>query len=317
MIRSSPTKSWLNKQASSINYHFIRGAQITFVPIFLTFARYMRFSHFLSLLFVTLIAFGCKSEFETIRTSGDPARWLAKAGDYYEQEEYQRAQTLYELTIGPYRGKAEAEEIAYLYAYTYYYTNQYVLASYYFKNFATTYGGSPLKEEADFMSAYSNYELSPVYRLDQSYSVKAIEGFEEFANRYPNSERVSESNLLIDEMRAKMEKKDFESAKLYIDISRFESAQRSFENVLKDYPETARAEEIRFLMAQSQYEYARQSYVTRQPERFEKAAELITSFLERYEDSEYRTELQETLTKSQAKLKELENVRYQSTGSRP
>jgi len=143
----------------------------------------MKFTSILSLIFVALITFGCKSEFETIRTSGDPALWLAKAGEYYELGEYQRAQTLFELTIGPYRGKAEAEEIAYRYAYTYYYTEQYVLASYYFKSFATTYGGSPLKEEADFMTAYSNYELSPVYRLDQSYSVKAIESFEEFANR--------------------------------------------------------------------------------------------------------------------------------------
>jgi len=91
-------------------------------------------------------------------------------------------------------------------------------------------------------------------------------------------------------MRAKMEKKDFESAKLYVDLSRFESAQQSFENVLKDYPETGRAEEIRYLMAQSQYEYARQSYVTRQRERYTKAVK---------------------------QLKELENVRYQSTGSRP
>ncbi len=270
----------------------------------------MKFTSLLSLVFVALLTFGCKSEFETIRTSGDPAVWLAKASDYYEQEEYQRAQTLYELAIGPYRGKAEAEEIAYRYAYTYYYTKQYVLASYYFKNFATTYGGSPLKEEADFMTAYSNYELSPVYRLDQSYSVKAIEGFEEFANRYPNSERVSEANNLIDEMRAKMEKKDFESAKLYVDLSRFESAQQSFENVLKDYPETGRAEEIRFLMAQSQYEYARQSYVTRQQERYGKAVKLTKAFLDRYETSQYRAELESILKKSQAKLKELENVRY-------
>ena len=270
----------------------------------------MKTIHLLSLLFVALLTVGCKSEFETIRTSGDPELWLKKAGEFYELGEYQRAQTLYELSIGPYRGKAEAEEIAYRYAYTYFNTEQYVLASYYFKNFATTYGGSPLREEADFMSAYSNYKLSPVYRLDQSYSVKAIEGFEEFANRYPNSERVAEANKLIDEMRAKMELKDFESAKLYVDLSRFESAQRSFENVLKDYPETRRAEEIRFLMADSQYEYARQSYVTRQVERYEKAVKLAQSFLDRYAESEYRARTEEILTKSQAKLKELENVRY-------
>lgn len=277
----------------------------------------MKFTSLLTLFFVALITFGCKSEFETVRTSGDAALWLQKANEYYDAEEFQRAQTLYELTIAPYRGKAEAEQIAYRYAYTYYYTRQYVLASYYFKNFATTYGGSTLKEEADFMSAYANYKLSPVYRLDQSYSVKAIEGFEEFANRYPNSDRISEANLLIDEMRAKMELKDFESAKLYVDLRRFESAQQSFENVLKDYPETQRAEEVRYLMAKSQYQYADLSYVTRKGERFDKAEKLINAFLERYPESQYAEEISDLSKKTTKQLKELENVRYQSTGSRP
>jgi outer membrane protein assembly factor BamD len=277
----------------------------------------MKFTSILSLIFVALITFGCKSEFETVRTSGDAALWLQKANEYYDAEEFQRAQTLYELSIAPYRGKAEAEQIAYRYAYTYYYTRQYVLASYYFKNFATTYGGSTLKEEADFMSAYSNYQLSPVYRLDQSYSVKAIDGFEEFANRYPSSERIPEANRLIDEMRAKMELKDFESAKLYVDLRRFESAQQSFENVLKDYPETQRAEEIRYLMAKSQYQYAELSYVTRKGERFDKAEKLINAFLERYPESQYAEEIRDLSTKTSKELKELENVRYQSTGSRP
>lgn len=277
----------------------------------------MKFTSLLTLFFVAFLTFGCKSEFETIRTSGDAALWLQKANEYYDLEEYQRAQTLYELTIAPYRGKAEAEQIAYRYAYTYYYTKQYVLASYYFKNFATTYGGSSLKEEADFMAAYSNYELSPVFRLDQSYSVKAVEGFEEFANRYPGSERIPEANRLIDEMRAKMELKDFESAKLYVDLRRFESAQQSFENVLKDYPETQRAEEIRYLMAKSQYQYADLSYVTRKAERFEKAEKLIDAFLERYPESAYAEEVRDLSKKTNKELKDLENVRYQSTGSRP
>ncbi len=277
----------------------------------------MKISHLVILLFFAVCTFSCKSEFESIRTSGDPKAILSKADEYYQVEEYQRAQSLYELSIAPYRGQAEAEQIAYRYAYTYYYTKQYVLASYYFKNFATTYGGSTLKEEADFMSAYSNYELSPVYRLDQSYSVKAIEGFEEFANRYPSSERIPEANRLIDVMRAKMEEKDFESAKLYMDLRRFESAQRSFENVLKEYPETGRAEEVRFLRAKSQYQYADLSFVSRQYERFQKAIELIENFQGRYPDSTYGEELSDYLKKSQTQLKKLENVRYQSTGSRP
>jgi outer membrane protein assembly factor BamD len=266
-----------------------------------------------SILLLAIVLFGCRSEFETIRTSTDPELILAKANEYYDSGEYQRAQTLYELVIAPYRGRAEAEQIAYRYAYTYYYTEQYVLASYYFKNFATTYGGSPLREEADFMAAYSNYELSPTYRLDQSYSVKAIEGFEEFANRYPNSERVSEANRLIDEMRAKMELKDFESAKLYMDIERYESALVSFQNVLKEYPETQRAEEIRYLMTKLEYEYANRSFVQRKPERLEVTIEFATNFLDRYPESQYRDEVATILEKSQKELKDLEHVRHQST----
>ncbi|MBB4077451.1 outer membrane protein assembly factor BamD [Lewinella aquimaris] len=269
----------------------------------------------LTALLLVLTFFGCRSEFETIRMSTDPEYILQRANAYYDAGEYQRAQTLYELTIAPFRGRAEAEQIAYRYAYTYYYTEQFVLASYYFKNFATTYGGSDLREEADFMAAYSNYQLSPTYRLDQSYSVKAIEGFEEFANRYPNSERVTEANRLIDEMRAKMELKDFESAKLYMDIERYESALVSFENVLKDYPETQRAEEIRYLMAKVQYEYASRSFRLRQPERLEATIKLAQNFLDRYPGSEYLSEVDTILRKSEAQLKDLEDVRYQSTGT--
>ena len=268
-----------------------------------------------TVLFLALLLAGCRSEFETIRTSTDPALILQKADAYYDAGEYQRAQTLYELVIAPYRGRAEAEQIAYRYAYTYYYTEQYVLASYYFKNFATTYGGSPLREEADFMSAYSNYQLSPTYRLDQSYSVKAIEGFEEFANRYPSSERVDEANGLIDEMRAKMELKDFESAKLYMDIERYESALVSFENVLKEYPETKRAEEIRYLMTKVEYEYADRSFRLRKPERLEATIDLANNFLERFPTSQYRDEVTTILAKSQKELNDLADVRYQSTST--
>lgn len=258
------------------------------------------------LLFVLFSA--CRSEFETVRSSGNPERILAKAAEYYEAGEYAKAQTLYELSIPSFRGTAEAEKIAYRYAYTFYYTEQYVLAGYYFKQFATTYGGSPLREEADFMSAYSNYRLSPIYRLDQSYSVKAIEGFEEFANRYPNSERVTEANRLIDEMRAKMETKDFESAKLYMDMERYESAQTMFANVLKDYPETKRGQEIRYLMATSQYRYAQRSFRLRQRERFAKAVKLLQAYAERYPDAENTEEIRGYLAKSREKLKELDNV---------
>ena len=95
-----------------------------------------------------LLSTACKSEFERIRTSGDPATILEKAHAYYEEEEYLKAQTLYELVVSSYRGRPEAEKIAYNYAYTYYNLEQYILAAYYFNNFANTYGASIRKKRS-------------------------------------------------------------------------------------------------------------------------------------------------------------------------
>ncbi len=263
-----------------------------------------------------LLFSGCRSQFERVRTSGDPNLLLEKANAYFEDGEYLRAQTLYELAIPTFRGRKEAELISFRYAYTYYNLGSYLLASYYFKNFAQTFGASQYREEADFMVAYSNYELSPVFRLDQSYTEKAIEAFQEFINQYPRSERVGQANLLINEMRAKLEVKAFESAKLYFDLQEYRSAIQSFENLLTDFPETNRAEEIRFLIVRSAYLLASNSFVERQQERYEEVLERAREFLRRYDTSGYRKDVVEFRVNAEKRLKQLEDVRYQSQGAR-
>ena len=249
-----------------------------------------------------LLSTSCKSEFERIRTSGDPESILERAHAYFEEEEYLKAQTLYELIVSSYRGRPEAEKIAYNYAYTYYYLEQYILAAYYFDTFAKTYGASEFQEEAEFMNAYSNYNLSPVYRLDQTYTLKAIEALEEFANQHPTSDRVAECNKLIDEMRQKLELKDFEQ---------YQSAIRSYENLLIEYPDTKRAEEIRFKAIESAYLLAENSFVERQEERYNDMVKKAETFSNRYRGGEYIIEVQEMLSDAQKRLKQLQDVRYQ------
>lgn len=262
-------------------------------------------------LLAILVFSACKSEFEKIRTSGDPALVLQKANAYYEEEEYQKAQTLYELVMASYRGKAEAEDIYFNYAYTYYYLRQYLLAAYYFKNFATTYGGSSKRQDAEFMAAYSNYQMSPSFRLDQTYTLKAIEEFQAFINAYPNNPRVEECNNLIDEMRAKLERKAYEEGALYFDIRQYQSAVQSFENLLKDFPETDRADQVRYMIIKSSFLMAENSFVDKQKERYQETASLAEEFLERYEESEHQKEVSTILKNSQRKLNQLDNVGYQ------
>ncbi len=261
-------------------------------------------------------AVSCKSEFEKIRSGGDAAKMLEAADKYYEEEEWQKAQTLYELIVGSYRGKKEAEDIYFNYAYTYYYLGRYLLSSYYFKNFSTTFGGSTKKEEADYMIAYSFYQLSPTYRLDQTNTEKAIESFQNFVNTYTQSPRVEQCNRLIDEMRLKLEKKSFEGGKLYFDLRQYQSATQTFENLLKDFPETPNAVEVRYMVVRAAFLLAENSFVERQQERYQDAEEKAEEFVARYDQGKFLKEVQNMLATTKKKLKQLEDVRYQNSSAR-
>jgi outer membrane protein assembly factor BamD len=246
----------------------------------------------------------CKSEFEKIRGTADPETLYKKAFEYYEQEDYFKAQTLFELVINNLRGKVEAEKVYFYYANTHYQLRKYILASYYFKNFGSTFPNSEYREEADFMSAYSNYKMSPTYRLDQTYSQKAIEGFQLFANTYPNSERVPEVNRLIDEMRNKLEKKAYAQAELYYDLQEYQSATHSFETMLRDFPDTKQAEKIRYMIVKSSYELAVKSVYEKQVERHQEVIKNAEFFLEKYRRSDYTNEVRDYKNNSSRFIKE-------------
>ncbi len=257
------------------------------------------------ILFGAFLFASCKSEFEKIRTSGDIKLLTEKANQYFEASDYVKAQSLYELIIPSYRGKQELEDIYYKYAYTYYNTKQYILAAYYFKNFSTTFPNSSYREEIAFMSAYSNYKMSPTFRLDQTYTATAIDELQIFANTYPDSERVQQANDLIDELRLKQEEKAFQQGELYYNTRQYQASVQSLENLLKDFPDTKRAEEIRFLIIQATYDLAENSVIDKQEERYEEVKERSERHLLRYPDSEFRNQVNVINKKAIQKLKNI------------
>lgn len=263
-----------------------------------------------------ILATSCRTNYEQIRTSNDPELILKTANEYYDNEDYFKAQGLYDIVIPFYRGKSEAQELFYRYAYTYFNTDEYILASHYFGSFAKTFYDSPKKEESEFMEAYSQYKLSPNHRLDQSYSQKAIEAFQQFANAHPLSPRVEQCNMLIDEMREKMEIKALDQGKLYIKLHQYQAATKSLENMLKDFPETSRGAEIRYLIIKSNFNLATKSIFTKQQERFEETIRKINQFKKKYSSSNYLAEIERIEKNCLTELKEISNVRLAQQSTR-
>jgi outer membrane protein assembly factor BamD len=260
---------------------------------------------YIFILFVC-VSSGCKTEFETIRTSNNPERILKSAHTYFSKKEYDKAITLYELVIQNFRGRAEAEDLFFRYAYSYYHLNDFLLASSYFENFANTFSNSPNRVEAEYMAAYSNYRLSPNSKLDQSYTEKAIAGFEEFINKYPGTERAEEANRLIDAMREKQEQKAFDQGYLYYKIGQYQAALSSFEIMLKDFPDSKKLEEVRYLMLKSSYIQAYNSIFEKKKERYEQTIKLYEKFIKKHPRSKKIREVKNIQKSTIEELKKID-----------
>jgi len=247
---------------------------------------------FFSLLAFIFVAIGaCKSKFEKIKASNDYAKKYQEAVRLYNKKDYSKALELFDDVAQRYRGQESAADLFYYYAYTNYRLKDYTSARYQFKNFADTYQNNQHAEECRFMAAYCFYLDSPNYTLDQENTGKAVESLQLFINLYPKSDRVAEASKLIQDLRDKMEQKSYANAKLYLTILDYQSAVIAFNNALRDYPDTKYAEEMEYLIIQSQYLYAKNSNEFKQEDRYTQTITYADQFIDKYPSSKYLKEV--------------------------
>jgi outer membrane protein assembly factor BamD len=245
----------------------------------------------------------CKSDFDKLRSSGDVKMLTTRSLQYYEKGDWSKAQTIFELIMPSLKGQAQLEEISYKYAYTHFNLHNYQSANFYFKNFANTFSNSTFREDAEFQAAFAEYKQSPSFRLDQESSLKAIEGFQYFANNFPESKRVKECNKLIDELRGKMQKKAFDEGVLYYAIQEYQASITVFDNLLKDFPDIADVEQVRFMILKAQYSWAENSIYEKQAERYKHVVEKYKDFNDKFPKSKYKNTAETYLKNTNARLK--------------
>ncbi len=260
-------------------------------------------------LFIFFIVVSC-TKYQQLLRSDDHELKYKKALEYYEDEQYDRTIRLLSDIMPVYRGTDKAEELNYYNAMAHYKQGDYIMASHYFETFVSSYPRSEHAEKFSFLSAYCKYLESPRYSLDQSVTREAIQELQNFINRYPNSDKVSEANDLIDELRFKLEKKRFEKARLYYAINDFRAAVRTFDNLIKDFPGTAFEEEALFYILKSYHDFARMSIAERQPERYEKAVEAYDRLISNFPETKFINEADKMLenAKKHIKDKDLDDI---------
>jgi outer membrane protein assembly factor BamD len=267
-----------------------KGKQKTSESILFTiFARLLNMSgrlFFAFSLILVLFAGSC-NEFNKIQKSTDINEKYNKAKEYYAKGEYVKAQLLFDELYAVVRNTDKGEDVLYYLAYSNYHMGDHILAGYQFAVFYRTYPLSARAEECLYMSAYCHWQISPSYSLDQYDTYVAIERFQYFVQMFPNSDRVKECNKLIDDLHEKLDLKQFEIAKLYLNIGDYKAAISAFELLLHDSPSTKFREESMYLLIKAKYYLALNSIEEKKEKRINEAQAQYDSFVKAYPESEF------------------------------
>ena len=248
-------------------------------------------------IFLMLILTSC-SEYRKILKSTGYQKKLDAAMEYYEEEKYFKASTLFKDIKPLVKGSEESEIVDFYFAYSLYNLEQYETSAKYFKSFIELFSRSERVIEAEYLYAYSLYKTSPNSNLDQSTTVEAINAIQNFINKYPNNDFSKEANEIIDELQVKLETKNFENAQQYFKTRNYKSAIIALENFKKDFPDSKFNDQGMFLKILSQYNIASNSFQNLQEDRFRDLIDLYLDFVDEYPSSTYRIEAEKMYLES-------------------
>ncbi|MCK5857028.1 MAG: outer membrane protein assembly factor BamD [Bacteroidales bacterium] len=258
---------------------------------------------------LVVVLLGSCNRFTKLQKKGTPEEKYNASMVYYEKGDYYHALQLFDELIVLYRGTRKSEKIYYLYAMSYYKERDYILASYHFKFFAKTFPRSPFAEECMYLSAYCKYLDSPKYSLDQSSTEAAIREMQQYINTYPDSEKVEEANKVMDELRLKLIRKDFNSAKEYLKTEYYRAAIYSLNQHIKDFPSSPFLEECTYLIIKANNIYAKKSIFSRQEERYNLAIAAFNDYQAKYPDGRYMKDAKKLLHSSNKGIVKVERFR--------
>ncbi|MCU0456775.1 MAG: outer membrane protein assembly factor BamD [Bacteroidales bacterium] len=237
-------------------------------------------------LLVLVLAVSC-GEYEKLLKSTDFELKKDKAREYYEAGKYIKSTELIEQILPRYRASESGEQLTWMVAQSYYGMKQWELAGSYFSSYAEQFSYGEHMEEATFMTALCDYNISPRASLDQTNTRKAIDEFKIFMARYPYSTRIEECKRLMTELQERLVEKSYLSARLYYDMEQYKAAVTALSNSLKEFADTKYREEMMFLKLKSQFLFAENSYDIRKKERYQAALDDYYSFMEEFPKSSF------------------------------
>ena len=241
--------------------------------------------------FLILITFLSCGEYQKAINGDDIATKFALGTSLFDEGKFTKANRLFEQIVPKYRGKPQAQKLMYMHAMCFYETKDFYTSNYRMEKFVNTYPNSEKNEEIAFLAAKSYYFMSPIFSKDQTDTKVAIDKLQLFINTFPDSEYITEVNELIFELDYKLEFKSYSKALQYNTLNDHESAIKSFDNFIVEFPGSTLREKVLYFKFDSAYKLAINSVDYKMQDRIKDAMGYYNSFMKYYDSSEYTEDL--------------------------
>lgn len=259
----------------------------------------------IALLSLTVLTGACRNK-DLIRP-GDPLNVAYdKSLALYEAGKYDDAAYGFDLVTRMGRGTNFSKDAQFYLAESYYNDNQYILAASEYQRFISYYPRDEKRQEVEYKLAMCYYQQSPRYRLDQTPTRRAIELFQLFNTKYPDSELVVESAERIDELRNKLARKAYEAGEFYLRTDRYLASTIYFDQVIDQYPESIWAERALLKQIETYIVYADNSIESKQAERYNNAISNYEKYLQLFPQSNNRAEAEALYLEAVDKLADID-----------
>ena len=251
----------------------------------------------------------CKSQYEILLSSNDVDAKYKAAMDYFNQGKYLKAGQLFESMAILTDGTERDDTVRYYWALSNYRYRDYYTAESNFAKFIEKYPQSPFTPDARFMRIDCLYRATYRWELDQSPTRACLATITEYLTEYPtDGPHVEACSKMIDDLRDRLDRKEFENARLYYKMEDYLAARVALRNVLKDNADNAYREDILYYTAMASYHYARMSVQAKQKERYLVFVDDYLNFVGEYPESKYRRELDAMYRRSQRALGRYDGV---------
>jgi len=249
------------------------------------------FKFFISVCLALAVFSSCKSQYDALLNSSDVDKKYAAAFDYFNNGKFQKSAQLFESLSVLTKGFPKEDTVLFYWGLSNYRYKDYYTAETNFTRFISDFPVSPFASDARYLRIDCLYRSTLRYELDQTPTRTAITAIEQYMAEYPNNLHGDVCKKMLDDLNERLDRKAYESAKLYYRMEDYLAARVAFKNVLKENSENRYREQILYYTAMSSYKYASLSIESKQKERYMTFVDDYLNFIGEIPDSEYRKQL--------------------------